>query len=459
MKTAASKNKLIVLSLILCAIFVVSSFFLPLTFEVKSAELGSFSGGRLLEFESVGNDNLAVLNSSLIKFSSSGVIYNQNFGFDVVFAALKGNSLYVIPNFSSLTLYEYSVSSGTLINSYSFGTSLYSIRYITIDSVGNVYIVNEGTPNILNKYSSSGLVYAYDAECNINLVDCVNDTLYIHTDESLLYGSFWDDPSTFNSRTLTYTPAVFLSNYSFISASGKYVVLSGSEILMYSGAIVPDKSCTFNNYKQCFYAEGNKVYASFTANNVSIGGTYLDNFHSYKVEGNVLGVNSNGTLYSIDGKLIFKEHETLISENTPIPTPSASPTISSNPTSSPSSVPSDINELINENDFIILNSGDKASYLENEFGLTIYNESGNKVSGNLKTGMYTEKDGTRYYIVIKGDVNGSGTVNTSDVSEIQKYIIGKSTLNKAYKEAADFNGDSKIDTLDLYFISKLIFEN
>jgi hypothetical protein len=51
-------------------------------------------------------------------------------------------------------------------------------------------------------------------------------------------------------------------------------------------------------------------------------------------------------------------------------------------------------------------------------------------------------------VVVKGDVNGDGEVNSFDSAIIRSIIIGTKALDGAYASAADVNNDNAIDTLD-----------
>ena len=63
-------------------------------------------------------------------------------------------------------------------------------------------------------------------------------------------------------------------------------------------------------------------------------------------------------------------------------------------------------------------------------------------------------------IVMRGDVNGDGKVNTTDYVRIKSYFLKTVQLTGAYASAADCDGDSKITTADYlrvksYFLKKL----
>lgn len=81
-------------------------------------------------------------------------------------------------------------------------------------------------------------------------------------------------------------------------------------------------------------------------------------------------------------------------------------------------------------------------------------------SEKIKTGdtvKVVNADSSRTYtLVVKGDNNGDGVINTVDLVYIRKVIVNSNALNALYKEASDINRDGKINTVDLVYIRKHI---
>lgn len=61
-------------------------------------------------------------------------------------------------------------------------------------------------------------------------------------------------------------------------------------------------------------------------------------------------------------------------------------------------------------------------------------------------------------IVIYGDVNGDGVINTLDLLSVKKSVLKQYNLTGAYKQASDVNKDGSINTLDLLYIKKHILK-
>ena len=58
-------------------------------------------------------------------------------------------------------------------------------------------------------------------------------------------------------------------------------------------------------------------------------------------------------------------------------------------------------------------------------------------------------------VVLKGDVNGDGEINTMDYIALQKYIINSSSIT-INTDNADLNGDSKVNSADAFALRKII---
>ena len=60
----------------------------------------------------------------------------------------------------------------------------------------------------------------------------------------------------------------------------------------------------------------------------------------------------------------------------------------------------------------------------------------------------------QYVIVVKGDANCDGKVDINDIFKINKYRLGKKSLNEIEQVASDVNEDRKIDIGDIFKINK-----
>ncbi len=82
---------------------------------------------------------------------------------------------------------------------------------------------------------------------------------------------------------------------------------------------------------------------------------------------------------------------------------------------------------------------------------TITDKNGNGLDASLKVGTgckVTDQNGNTYTVIVKGDVDGNGNVDTTDYLKIKSAFLGALDLHETYFKAADVDGSSKIDTTD-----------
>ena len=59
-------------------------------------------------------------------------------------------------------------------------------------------------------------------------------------------------------------------------------------------------------------------------------------------------------------------------------------------------------------------------------------------------------------IAMIGDVTTDGKVNTTDVTQLKRFIAGKRNLDPVQQVTANVNGDNKINTTDVTQIKRFI---
>ena len=67
-------------------------------------------------------------------------------------------------------------------------------------------------------------------------------------------------------------------------------------------------------------------------------------------------------------------------------------------------------------------------------------------TGELKTGGKIKINDKEYTVVVKGDTDGNGKVNSSDALAILKHSAGLEELKEHNLLAANVNGDGKINS-------------
>lgn len=106
----------------------------------------------------------------------------------------------------------------------------------------------------------------------------------------------------------------------------------------------------------------------------------------------------------------------------------------------------------------------KNNLIFNGYSLTLKDANGNLKTGNstkIATGYVVSfiRDGAEkvsFKLIVKGDVTGTGTLNSRDISAFENYLLGKAELNGEFLQAANINGDGDQDVIDLFLMSKLM---
>lgn len=118
-----------------------------------------------------------------------------------------------------------------------------------------------------------------------------------------------------------------------------------------------------------------------------------------------------------------------------------------------------------DSNFLYLDKTQDEEYLEttlsNESGLEVfidnYNENNIVGTGSRVTFYEGERLNTILSVVIKGDVNGDGTVSISDVSMLNSYLQNNLFSKKNYYfKSSDINEDGKINSNDLKLLLEMV---
>jgi len=106
-------------------------------------------------------------------------------------------------------------------------------------------------------------------------------------------------------------------------------------------------------------------------------------------------------------------------------------------------------------DAITISSDVVVNHLGTETQVT--NKNGDEIeSTNLGTGVVVKTDDVVYTVVMKGDVDGSGNVNSTDYLRLKKIFLGYIAAPEGiYMYSADMDQNEKIDSTDYLQIKKI----
>ena len=115
--------------------------------------------------------------------------------------------------------------------------------------------------------------------------------------------------------------------------------------------------------------------------------------------------------------------------------------------------------------YLSTNSTSKENYkISEEYikvtpGMKLENiEGATSTSESFVTGANITLDEKSYSLVILGDTNGDGTINSADLLKVVKHLKGTSVLESAALKAADCNNDGSVNSADLLKIVKYLKE-
>lgn len=82
------------------------------------------------------------------------------------------------------------------------------------------------------------------------------------------------------------------------------------------------------------------------------------------------------------------------------------------------------------------------------------------VSDIITTGAkLTFADGTSFTAVVYGDINGDGKINSADLLKMRQYLLGQTSLDGAFNEAANIAGNGTINSANLLKLRQYLLGN
>ena len=82
--------------------------------------------------------------------------------------------------------------------------------------------------------------------------------------------------------------------------------------------------------------------------------------------------------------------------------------------------------------------------------VSVYTSAGKKATSSdlISTGCYFNLNSTKYTVVVSGDVDGNGAIDSTDYLRVKSHFLSAITLSNSQFKAADVDNSNAIDSTD-----------
>lgn len=346
------------------------------------------------------------------------------------------------------------------------------LRFAESDSAGRLYTVTYGAPSTLQVFDAAGEpLTEFIFEDRIFGIQTVDSTLYVLLSESAVQISLAGNVPTLSGTAFTYVPAA--RPYKLLG-SDVYVNMQG-EVRLFSGEEWAEDTIVTEAV-----LSGDMLYWLSDTSEVSRV-CRGDKAEFFTLSGEAAALTANAAIIWQNGALCRESFGTFVQPTptpSPIPTPTPEPTATPKPsktpkptaTPKPSMTPKptatpkpaatpdpDVTAKLRVSGHILYaEPGVTAAKLRAAFPqaeVEVYTSSSAAASGRLKTGMSAMIDDKLYTVIVPGDINASGTVNTADMRLLQRVLVGETELTDTAALAADLNENGRPDAADLVLLA------
>lgn len=345
------------------------------------------------------------------------------------------------------------------------------LRFAESDSAGRLYAVTYGAPSTLQVFDAAGEpLTEFIFEDKIFGIQTVDSTLYVLLSESAVQISLAGNVPTLSGTAFTYAPAArpykLLGSDVYVNMQGEVRLFSGEEWA--EDTIVTEAVLSVDMlYWLSDTSEVSRVCRG-------------DKAEFFTLSGEAAALTANAAIIWQNGVLCRESFGTFVQPTptpSPIPTPTPEPTATPKPsktpkptatpkpstTPKPTAIPKptatpdpDVTAKLRVSGHILYaEPGVTAAKLRAAFPqaeVEVYTSSSAAASGRLKTGMSVLIDDKLYTVIVPGDINASGTVNTADMRLLQRVLVGETELTDTAALAADLNENGRPDAADLVLL-------
>lgn len=424
----------------------------PAVLEPVEIPVADFGGGQFKYISRSSGRICIVTGDTLWSFAEDGSDPTAvNCSGRVRSCLVNGGSVYFISdNGLSFSFEEHSLYGG-LIRSVNdiIDPDLYGyVTAMAISGDGNVWLMVKDKELWFCNTGSGEATLAHKFSKSISSLHWVDSGLYAVSGSRVYFceGTAAVDASSY--MELASKPMAFFDGGIYVDYSGNFC--SGGSIFFSSP--VPDVNAVSH------YSDGVNAWYQKENNLVVKTDLYGNVLNEYSTKGLICSVCDKGAITVLDGKLCYAPYD-----SAPIPTPVPSSTPAGTPepdapSEENSKVPSepvdDREDLPDSSNYISVQAGTKVSSIIKSMKCEIWYRGSKVTSGDLRTGMLAKYGEKELEIVVVGDANGSGTVNSADFKAMQAHLLGTEKLTGAYYLAADISGNGTVGTEDLVLVLK-----
>ena len=367
------------------------------------------------------------------------------------YAFLCGSTVRVVCDLNGFMGVQcFSADTFTETDFYGVQISRDDIHFLEADRFGRLYAVLNSDPTAVAVFDAAGssigrLSYGE----SVQGIQVLGSTLYVFLRSRCDCVSLGSSLPQTTGNTFSYSASA--CPFRMLDQNA-YITLEGC-ICSISGTVLTDTNQSIRNKKLVSAGSGMLYWAS--------SGSVISRFDSgssaratLQLSGTAAAISDTAAIVRKNNAFCYEPYGTFIAAATPTPVPTASPAPSASPSPS-GTTPPDTPSITLTGSYLFAPADTtaarlRAAFPENE--IQIYTTTMQTASGKLRTGWIAMIDGTLYTIIVPGDINGSGTVNTADLRLLQAFLAGDNTPTDAERLAADLSGSGSVDAADLVLL-------
>ncbi len=336
---------------------------------------------------------------------------------------------------------EIDTDTGELLQSFSINAGVNNLTHISADYLGNSYSVNSSSPNTVNKIDSEGsedIVFS----SSVNYMEVYGESLYVYQNNTLSIISVEDfsiDSAISISASAVpqnmISDSLYLGVDNFIYKIENQIATKIDSVQVKDGLDDGMKRASVTHDDVILWKSTNAALSAYKdgANeNISIS-----------FPGNIVSLGQTGVFYMYEHSIYYIQYSRL--------------DIDMEDEDDEDETGDDFNGYeIRANYIEVPYSQLVSKFIENTNAQVLDFEGDPVTSGVCETGYKVIAKGLEYEMVVSGDINSTGTINSSDVKLMMEHIITLNQLQGARYQAADVNKDNIISVMDLHLLIKLL---